>query len=49
MNGVGEVYSALAGRIEQVRAGWYDGYLPDEDFDAWEGMAMESDSEDWEW
>jgi hypothetical protein len=30
------------------RNGWY-GYIMDEDIDAWKGMAIESDSEDWEW
>lgn len=49
MKGTGEACLALAGRIEQVRDGWYDGYMPDEDIDAWEGMAIQSDSEDWEW
>lgn len=36
-------------RAKPARAGWFDGYRPDEDVDAWKGLAPGTDSGEWEW
>ena len=35
--------------VSRARAGWFDGYEPENDVDAWDGFAPDSDSGDWEW
>ena len=34
--------------VSQTRAGWFDGYRPENDPDAWDGLPPDSDSGDWE-
>lgn len=35
--------------LQEPRAGWFDGYRPEEDDDAWEGLPVAADSGEWEW
>ena len=35
--------------VAAPRAGWFDGYAPEADVDAWEGLPPDADSEEWSW
>jgi len=35
--------------VKAPRAGWFDGYQADEDEDAWAGLPVQADAEEWEW
>ena len=35
--------------LRPTRTGWFVGYRPEDDVDAWEPMSPESDSGEWEW
>ena len=35
--------------VRAQRAGWFDGYQPEGDKDAWEGLPVAADSGEWEW
>jgi antitoxin MazE len=35
--------------VKAPRAGWFDGYRPEDDTDAWEGLPPEAGSGEWEW
>ncbi|MCK0507358.1 AbrB/MazE/SpoVT family DNA-binding domain-containing protein [Aromatoleum anaerobium] len=35
--------------VRVSRAGWFDGYRPEADTDAWNGLPVEADTGDWEW
>jgi antitoxin MazE len=36
-------------RVSVEREGWFDGYRPENDVDAWAGLAPDVDSGEWEW
>jgi antitoxin MazE len=35
--------------VQAPRAGWFEGYQPEADEDAWEGLPVTADSGEWEW
>ena len=35
--------------IVTPRAGWFDGYSPEAEIDAWEGLPVDADSGEWTW
>lgn len=35
--------------VRAPRAGWFDGYLADNDIDAWEGLPVDDGCEEWVW
>lgn len=35
--------------VAAPRAGWFDGYAPEADGDAWAGLPVDADSGEWTW
>ena len=35
--------------VKPSRAGWFDGYRPEEDEDAWPETELDTDNEEWQW
>ena len=35
--------------LRAPRAGWFEGYRADDDFDAWKGLPVDEGCEEWVW
>jgi antitoxin MazE len=44
-----EGHSIIIEAAKPLRAGWFEGYSPEGDVDAWQGFPPNSDCGDWEW